>query len=406
MTTQLRSAPVRIEILSGRDTLSRGAHLAREVWNAALQRHRTLSRQQGFPPHKFDQLKKLRREPPGNLLNDRCFSTIISELAAATGAFRTRRRRDPRARPPRHKHSPRSLTFQLGHNAKISAPWIFRLTVLTKKCSPRHAVVRLSPPPGIKMTQMKYLVINPDFSGFILYRLTRSPTTPPGNAVAAIDLGVVNLATVAFSNGESILYSGRGLLSELQHLHKRIQACKPAGWRKGLNIRRFSARRTRYQRRAGHIHHLALHNLSHHLVEQCRMRGVGTLAIGNLTHIHRGKSYGYRMNRQLFGWAFAKLTRFIRYKAADAGIRVVPVNEAFSSVTCHRCGKRGQRRHRGLFHCPDCDITINADLNAAFNLLNRQLETPVFPRSKNAHIISPTAVAKFNLKTFGIKSET
>ena len=52
------------------------------------------------------------------------------------------------------------------------------------------------------------------------------------------------------------------------------------------------------------------------------------------------------------------------------GIKVVKVDEAYTSKNCSLCGEahEGGRVKRGLFKCPRMGKVINADLNGAINI--------------------------------------
>jgi putative transposase len=75
----------------------------------------------------------------------------------------------------------------------------------------------------------------------------------------------------------------------------------------------------------------------------------------------------------LSGFPYYKLTEYIKYKSALAGIKVVEVSEAWTSQTCNRCQRRGKRKTQGLFKCDTCIREDNADRNAAFNIAKRGL---------------------------------
>ena len=80
------------------------------------------------------------------------------------------------------------------------------------------------------------------------------------------------------------------------------------------------------------------------------------------------------MNRRLHAWAFARLQGRIKDKATEAGIRVEYVNAAYTSQTCHACGRLGRRDEQAEFVCPhdDCHVSeFQADINAAANIAGR-----------------------------------
>jgi putative transposase len=69
------------------------------------------------------------------------------------------------------------------------------------------------------------------------------------------------------------------------------------------------------------------------------------------------------------GWQ--QLARFIAYKAADAGRCVEWVEPRNTSRTCSACGHVDptSRRSQSLFVCTRCGHTLNADVNAARNVV-------------------------------------
>ena len=86
---------------------------------------------------------------------------------------------------------------------------------------------------------------------------------------------------------------------------------------------------------------------------------------------------GRRVNERLHRIPFGRFVRLLAYKAAMHGITVHTVNEAYTSQTCSRCGYRARanRRQRGWFHCQKCNFQLNADVNAARNILWRVIPT-------------------------------
>ena len=77
------------------------------------------------------------------------------------------------------------------------------------------------------------------------------------------------------------------------------------------------------------------------------------------------------LNRAILDQGWAGFRRQLEYKCAARGGAVVPVNPAYTSQTCSRCGgiEAGNRRTQALFACLACGHAENADLNAAHNIL-------------------------------------
>lgn len=73
------------------------------------------------------------------------------------------------------------------------------------------------------------------------------------------------------------------------------------------------------------------------------------------------------------------------------GVPVVLVPPPYTSLTCSRCGGRATNRHRRMFHCWDCKLTVNADVNASRNIAHEGAAVFRAARSMSAHTSTPMA---------------
>ena len=78
------------------------------------------------------------------------------------------------------------------------------------------------------------------------------------------------------------------------------------------------------------------------------------------------------MNRIVNTMPFNRLSTFIEYKAAWAGVPIIKVDEAYSSREYRICHQDGKRPSQGRFVCASCG-EYNADLNGAVNIGSRAL---------------------------------
>ncbi|MBO5599532.1 MAG: transposase, partial [Candidatus Methanomethylophilus sp.] len=63
--------------------------------------------------------------------------------------------------------------------------------------------------------------------------------------------------------------------------------------------------------------------------------------------------------------------RLLRYKGEETGSEIVPVNPAYTSRICTKCGKLNDPFSEETFHCRFCGFTIHRDDNACENVLRR-----------------------------------
>jgi transposase len=73
---------------------------------------------------------------------------------------------------------------------------------------------------------------------------------------------------------------------------------------------------------------------------------------------------------KLQGWARSYFANRLSQRALESGVYVVWVNPRNTSITCSSCGliDKQSRVNQFKFECTGCGNTVNADLNAAFNI--------------------------------------
>jgi len=201
------------------------------------------------------------------------------------------------------------------------------------------------------------------------------PRTPKGSLSAGIDLGVNNLMAVYVENGESFLVNGRPLKSIDFYWRKRI-----AEYQSKLN--KSGAKTSRKLRR---MHEKAKLQARHYINTAVRQTvrklydlGVSRIVVGYPKGIARNSDKGKRQNFLLSHvWQFNYVIKRLTEVAEEYGVRVLVVNEAFTSKFCPVCGKphEGARFVRGLFECPATGLVFNADLVGAFNILKKVVKT-------------------------------
>lgn len=83
------------------------------------------------------------------------------------------------------------------------------------------------------------------------------------------------------------------------------------------------------------------------------------------------------LNRSIRNSALSTLRSMLEYKTKlETTCTLVQVNPAYTSQTCSQCRyvAAENRESQAVFHCQQCDYTINADINAAINILEAGLQ--------------------------------
>jgi putative transposase len=196
-----------------------------------------------------------------------------------------------------------------------------------------------------------------------------------GRLRASIDLGIVNLATVYVEDGTWYLFKGGGVLSQYESYSKRIARAQKVLARHGQR----GSRRLRllYDKRRRFLRH-ALNSMVRRIMEELKGKGVGEVVVGYPKEISR--DHGNKLTVNF--WNYGYIIRRLEEVGEELGIKVVEVSEANTSRTCSLCGEahNGGRIRRGLFRCPRTGRVINADLNAAINILRLHIPKSQGPR--------------------------
>ena len=101
-----------------------------------------------------------------------------------------------------------------------------------------------------------------------------------------------------------------------------------------------------------------IHNISREIVNRA-IETNALIVLGDIKHLRRRRqnTKGRKFNRKLSGFQYYKLTQYIKYKAALAGIKVIQVSERWTSQYCRKCNRKGIKKIQGLFQCKKCKRT-------------------------------------------------
>lgn len=327
-------------------------------------------------PGKFDILTALKDHWAYCNLADRCASYTVADFDIAQKSFWSNLKRNPNAKPPRPTKQGRTLTFEVGRNAKALGEWRYRLTVLGGHIKDRHAIVQVHVRPGVKMADVHMLRVTPtSIKGrYQVSLLTKKEAQAiTGDKLAALDLGIVNMGVLAIQQCQSVLYSGKHLLDVQRLGDKRGAACKPSGYTGKEARLPMSQRNKDYLSLGSNTTALGVHNFTTDVIRECVAAGVSTLAVGALTGIRENKDFGNAGNQKFHRWWQGRAREQLKWKGQEYGIEVVEISEAYTSQTCSCCGiiNKGNRVTRGLYKCSNCGALLNADENGALNMLKR-----------------------------------
>jgi len=224
--------------------------------------------------------------------------------------------------------------------------------------------------------------ITPQCSCYMIEIVYKKETVPNNrlndSLYLGIDLGLNNLAALTSNQSglRPLLINGCPLKSLNQFFNKRKAELMSFTGNTGISQR---IRKLTLKRNCKADDYL--HKTSRLIVDYAVMHRIGNIVIGQNKDWKREINIGKRNNQNFVSVSFGKLTEQIRYKAEEAGIKVILTEESYTSkcsfFDSEEIGKhdiyKGQRIKRGLFRTLSGRL-VNADVNGSGNIIRK-----VFP---------------------------
>ena len=191
--------------------------------------------------------------------------------------------------------------------------------------------------------------------------------------VAGLDLGVQNIATVAFdTNYRPLAYDGKLILSLNQGYNRLI-----AKHQRNKNKKMKSKMHIKRNRKIKHL----FHQLSNQIVRELLNREVKILVIGKNKEWKSKVNLGSKNNQKFYQIPFNLLITMLKYKCESVGIKVVEQEESYTSkasfidnddIPVYEKNKKysfsGKRIKRSEYKTKN-HIIIHADVNGAYNII-------------------------------------
>ena len=252
-----------------------------------------------------------------------------------------------------------------------TAKLVDRVIVVASKTFENKLSIKLRTHSAKKICQVVFSPRNNYFLVYVIYEVDDLIVSQRSNKVAAIDIGLSNLATVAFSEEDDpILY--RSDLTKINHDFNRITSNYVSILKKTQN-KDTSKRRKRYSEKYSGLVEDRLHKISRAIINDLSHRGVSTIIVGKNT----GQKIGNKLKNFVQVPLF-RLIEMIKYKAELVGITFIQVNESYTSGTSFLDNElptkefydKSRRKSRGLFLSNESK-RINADVNASFQIMKK-----------------------------------
>lgn len=239
--------------------------------------------------------------------------------------------------------------------------------------------------------RFKELTVKPLYDGFLLCFMieTEVEENEQGKYVASIDLGVDNVAALVTNEGHSYLYKG-GIIKAINQKYNKDKAHYTSVLQKQTKKDRVSsARLTNLNKKRYFQLKDYFHKMSKDILQKCVEHNVGTLVVGEIKNWKQEVNIGKQNNQNFVQVPFDMLKKQLAYKGEALGIKVVFVEEAYTSKSdflsrdpipeyvegvYHNAYEfSGRRIKRGLYKSGK-GVIFNADINGACNIMRKYSE--------------------------------
>lgn len=194
------------------------------------------------------------------------------------------------------------------------------------------------------------------------------------NKSMGIDLGIKELATVAFGDEKIVIHNinNSRRIRLLEHKHKHLQRAimrkfrTNGSYEKTKSITRYEKMDKEIMYKLSNIRLDYVHKKTKELIDLCPnyivMEGL------NVHEMLQNKLVSKELNEVLLNEFLTKMT----YKANWKGIKMTKADRYFPSTKlCSNCGnkKKTIKLSQRIYNCDKCGISIDRDYNAALNLM-------------------------------------
>lgn len=302
------------------------------------------------------------------------------------------KRAKQKGKEPKQYRCPQSVQQSIRYNSKTFNIWFNR-----NELSLQTLNGRIKLPINLPDYYQEYVnwkrcsaeLIVRDDKVFLNIVFSKSVNDPSSNgSYIGIDRGVKRIAVTSnkhFYGGGHVKQVSR----KYQRLRSVLQSKKHSGKR---HLARLKGKENRFRKNTNHC--IAKNIVS--LLEPGT-----TIVFEDLTNINKNTVKHFKKTdkdnrqkqRERMSWSFYQLEAFVTYKAFDKGCLVAFVKAKDTSRRCSKCGhiSKDNRECQSVFRCVVCGYSVNADLNASFNIVHKHLEAISY--SNGGSINSPNAPA-------------
>lgn len=236
---------------------------------------------------------------------------------------------------------------------------------------------------NLQQVRICYDKKNEKFYLAFIYRIKVSEIDTNNNDIMAIDLGQNNLITGVFNKSSyRFILDGKELKSKITYVNNRMSKLQSKEMKKlkGSNNFKLTKKMKKLYNYWRNYAWTYIHKCSSKTIKIALENNCSTIVIGDFKGVKRNKKH----MKYFATIPYITLINQIKYKAKKSGIKVVMINESYTSgcsciddyIISKKCYNKKRRKKRGNF-VTNNGFNINADVNGAYNILRKYLKNDI-----------------------------
>ena len=262
---------------------------------------------------------------------------------------------------------------------------------MSKEFEDLYGSIKIKVPSNLDVKNIKYIKIIPIydcqyFEVQYTYLVESEELTFNKNNVLGIDIGVDNLCTCVTNKGHSFIIDGRPIKSMNQYTNKTSAYYRSIINKQGLlHSKRVNSL---WYKRNNYIDNY-LNKCVNYIINYSISNDIGTIVLGYNDDFQQNSNIGKTNNQNFVNMPFSKLISKLEHKCSNLGITFILQEESYTSkasfldlddIPTYVKGNNtkysfsGNRVKRGLYKTKN-GIILNADVNGAFNIIRKAIQT-------------------------------
>ncbi len=253
----------------------------------------------------------------------------------------------------------------------------------------KHNSISIKMPPILKDQKIKEIRIIPKsnarfFEVQYIYEVKEVQSNLNKNKALAIDFGINNLCTCVTNTGESFIIDGKRLKSINQWFNKRNAYLQSIKDKQDIKVKYTKRQNSNLRDRNNKVNDY-MNKTARKIIDYCLDNDIGTIVVGYNETFQKDVKLGKRNNQTFLNIPYGKLRDKFEYQCKLHDINFVKQEESYTSKASFfdkdvmpiynddnpkEYKFSGKRIKRGLYQTKDGKL-LNADVNGAFNILNK-----------------------------------